>query len=222
MLRYSLVLIASFLFISCSNNVNQYLLKDINVSSSDVTISLLTINMDLLHKDFPEHTFGALRPSERSIFDNSLTTIFSSQTRSTVSGQLNGDVLIKHSYERRSFNLNNRKINILTPSSGTALKDEHNQARFVLILDQFYFTPYEITIGGDSYAGHEPTTQKRVRFETKYVIWDNEKKDAIAWGHVNSNQLHSSSNPSNVYRILLSNTFDQIVRKSPFSTVRFI
>lgn len=214
-INYSILLISLFI-LSCSNNANQYLLDDIEVHESEMTISLLTIEIDELYDQFPNHQFGALRPAERAIFDNHLPGLFARKTQSQVYGKLNSNLLLQHSFTKRNFGLRNNEIQIIAPEPGTKIQANDEGSRFIVILDQYYFTPYNVQVGGDTYAGHEGDIENRIKFETKYVIWDNVAQDAIAWGALESNERLNMSNQSLTYRQLVSNIFEQIIRASPF------
>lgn len=209
----------SLFITSCSNNANQYLLEDVEIQESDITISLLTIEIDELYDQFPDHVFGALRPTERSIFNNQLSELFATKTRSRVKGKLSTSALLEHPFQERVFEMNNRSIKMIAPEPGTTIRNGDEQTRFVVVLDQFYFTPYQVQVGGDSYAGHEGDTENRVRFDTKYLIWDNEKREAIAWGKIETNERLNINNQSITYRNLVLDAFNRIIQYSPFSPV---
>jgi hypothetical protein len=217
MLRKAILAVTAFLFISCSNNANQYLIEDFEVSENDISISVLTIDINTLYDQFPNHVFGALRPAERTMFDNNLHDLLGSQTRSRVAGQLPHTVLLDHDFEERYFSVRNGDLRIISPAKGSSLMQSGTESRFVVILDQFHFTPYQNHVGGDTYAGHEGEIETRIRFETKYIIWDNELGDAIAWGKIDNNERLSQNNPNSTYRALISDAFNRIVRMSPFN-----
>lgn len=206
-----------FVFTACSNSANQYLLEDVQVSEEDISISLLTIEIDELYSQFPDHEFGALRPTERRVFTEQLSQLFASHTRSHVSGKLSTSALLEHPFQERTFNLRNRSLTMIAPESGTVIKNGSDETRFVVVLDKFYFTQYQVQIGGDTYAGHEGEREKRLRFDTKYLIWDNEKRDAIAWGKIETNERLNESNQTETYRMLVLEAFNRIIRHSPFS-----
>lgn len=203
------------LITGCAGNANQYLIDDIDLSPSDASISLLTIDLEYLFDDFPDHTFGALRPAERSIFEQHLPALLSSRTTAPVAGKLNDTTLTDHSFELRSFQTREGAFEVISPVEGTSLTNVP-ESRFTIILDQFYFTPYAIEVGGGSYAGHEGTTESRLRFDTSYVIWDNEAGDAIAWGRIKSDAKLSLQNQNRTYRNLMLDAFNQIIKVSPF------
>ena len=215
-----IVLITALFIASCSGNSNQVLLEDVDFSSADnASVSLLTVELDYLYDDFPNHSFGALRPGERSFFERDLLNLFSTSTTNPVTGRLNGTTLLEHPFELREYDINGEEITVLSPEEGTSMSDSQNPARFTLILDQFYFTPFQVQIGGGSYAGHEGTMERRLRFDTNYVIWDNEKGDAIAWGKIESTEVLSLQNQNRTYTNLLLETFHKIIKVSPFQPV---
>jgi hypothetical protein len=212
------ILLLSALFITaCSGNGNQVLLEDVDFSSAEnASISLLTVELDYLYDEFPNHSFGALRPGEKSFFDSNLLNLLSSSTTNPVTGKLNGTTLLEHPFELRSYSVEGGEISILSPEEGTVFSDSQISTRFTLILDQFYFTPFQVQIGGGSYAGHEGTMERRLRFDTNYVIWDNEKGDAIAWGKIESTAVLSLQNQNRTYSNLILDAFNQIIKVSPF------
>ena len=221
MLRKAVFSVFALLVLTqCSNHANQFLIEDFEVHDSEITISLLTLELEPLYDHFPDHEFGALRPAERTIFDQQLLDLFTSQTTSEVKGKLNHTVLHDIEFEKGSFGVRNSDLNILSPKKGSRVANGTIDSRFVLILDQFYFTPYQVQVGGDSYAGHEGEIENRLRFEMKYLIWDNNAGEAIAWGRINTNERLAMSAQSSTYRKLLTDAFNRIVRVSPFSPVQ--
>lgn len=210
------ILTAALFIAGCSGNGNQVLLSDNDLSMDNASISLLTIELDYLFDEFPEHTFGALRPGEKSVFERDLLNLLSLSTTTPVSGRLNGVTLLEHPFELRSYDIDEGDLSILSPAEGTSLADSDTQSRFTIILDQFYFTPFQVQIGGGSYAGLEGTMERRLRFDTSYLIWDNEKGDAIAWGKINSTATLSLQNQNRTYNNLILDAFNKIIRVSPF------
>lgn len=193
------------------------MLEDVEINESDISISLLTIEIDELYDQFPDHQFGALRPTERSIFNEQLTQLFASKTRSRVTGKLSTSALLEHPFQERTFEVNNRSLKMIAPEPGTTINNGSDHSRFVVVLDQFYFTPYQVQVGGDSYAGHEGDVENRIRFDTKYLIWDNEKREAIAWGKIETNERLNNNNQSSTYRNLVLEAFNRIIQRSPFT-----
>ncbi|PWN05241.1 hypothetical protein [Rhodohalobacter mucosus] len=213
-------ILTTVLFIAgCSGNGNQVLIEDSDLSMDNASISLLTIELDYLYDDFPDHSFGALRPKEKSVFERNLLNLLSASTATPVTGRLNGLTLLDHPFEVRNYNIEEGNLSILSPAEGTSLSDSQTQSRFTIILDQFYFTPFQVQLGGGSYAGHEGTMERRLRFDTNYLIWDNEKGDAIAWGKINSTATLSLQNQNRTYNNLILDAFNQIIRVSPFRPV---
>ena len=218
LLRYfqTSILITLLFIAGCSGNGNQVLIDDTNLSMENASISLLTVELDYLFEDFPNHTFGALRPGEKSVFERDLLNLLSASTTTPVTGRLNGLTLLEHPFELRNYNIDEGNLSIISPEEGTSLADSDTQSRFTIILDQYYFTPFQVQIGGGSYAGHEGKMERRLRFDTNYLIWDNEKGDAIAWGKINSTATLSLQNQNRTYNNLILDAFNQIIRVSPF------
>ncbi len=214
--RLFIITITSLFFISCANRANQYLTEDFTVDREDISISLLIVEHDYLFDQFPDHVFGALRPAERMVFDQRMAGIFSSRTEASVEGLLNSTTLLETEFDLRNFNLPEGEISMVAPKPGSQLKNGELSTRFVVLFDQFHFTPYQAEVGGDSYAGHENQIEERLRFESKYLIWDNESGDAIAWGRLNTNQRLLLQNQNATYTGLLNDAFTRLIQVSPF------
>ena len=214
--RLFIVITISIFTLSCANRTNQFLVEDFVVDNDDFSVSLLVIEHDYLFESFPDHIFGSLRPAERMIFDQRMAGIFASRTNANVEGLLNSTTLRDTEFDLREFNLPNSQITMIAPKAGTQLKNGELRTRFVVVLDQFHFTPYQAEVGGDSYAGHENKIEERLRFESKYLIWDNETGDAVAWGRLNTNQRLLLQNQNETYTGLLNDAFSRLVQVSPF------
>lgn len=210
------VVLIMIIFMGCTNTSTQYLLKDLQVSESDRTISVLTIEADNLYNEFPEHIFGALRPSEKNIFDTQILNLLAQYSRSEAYGKIRDQSLNEVKLSLREFQITNHTITMIAPEIGSEIYYADFKNRFVLVLDQFFFTPYQAEVGGDTYAGHENRTEQRMRFELKYLIWDNELKDAVAWGSIERNRPFDTLNQNSSYNVLLSEAIRQIVQMSPF------
>ena len=210
----SIVLIF-FTTIGCSSSSTQYLIQDLQISDSERTISVMTIEADDLYHEFPGHLFGALRPSERNLFDNQILSLLAQHSRSQVYGKIRDQALFEIDLNLREFKISNNSFTMIAPETGSEIFYENFRNRFVLILDQFFFTPYEAEVGGDTYAGHENRTERRMRLELKYLIWDNELKDAVAWGSIERNRVFDTLDQMNSYNLLLTEAIRQIVQVSP-------
>ena len=210
----SIVLIF-FTTIGCSSSSTQYLIQDLQISDSERTISVMTIEADDLYHEFPGHLFGALRPSERNLFDNQILSLLAQHSRSQVYGKIRDQALFEIDLNLREFKISNNSFTMIAPETGSEIFYENFRNRFVLILDQFFFTPYEAEVGGDTYAGHENRTEQRMRLELKYLIWDNELKDAVAWGSIERNRVFDTLDQMNSYNLLLTEAIRQIVQVSP-------
>lgn len=212
-------LFAIILLTQCSSTKNQYLVEEIPNLDSDFSISLLLIDSEAFFDEFPDHTFGALRPGEASFFERELLNIFSSQTSTPVIGLHSAAYLSPDKFNVREFNTEENSVSLVAPTDGEQVSREELESRFVVILDQYYFTPFQTTVGGSSYAGHEGETENRVLFEFSYVIWDNSTESAIAWGSIANDTLLRASDPEQSYRSVLIQNFRQLIRHSPFDPI---
>lgn len=219
-LRYLPFLIASLLLfkVSCTNSSTQYLTEDPDVRQGEQSLSLMVIEADDLFQIFPDHLFGALRPAERELFDNQLLQLLSRQSRSDVRGRISGEFIRDQELTLQEFRVRSGTFTMIAPESGKELRYPNSNSRFVLILDQFFFTPYQAEVGGDTYAGHENRVEQRIRIELKYLIWDNERRDAVAWGSIERNTVFDFENQMQTYHDLLSGAIQQIVQVSPFNS----
>ncbi|MAL18807.1 MAG: hypothetical protein CL670_07080 [Balneola sp.] len=218
MLKNLIALLVLLLFsISCSTNNTQYLVSDYNNKSLEGRISVLTIELNYLYDEFPDYIFGALRPDERKIFDQSLERLLAKNTNASIAGTLDKSLVQQLPMEQRVFELNkSTQLEMVAPSKGALVQGEDLETRFVVIFDQFNFEFTQIESGGGGYAGHETKVETKLNFETKYIIWDNEIKDAIAWGSVDSDDIFDAQNPGPIYSSLIDKAINKIIRKSPF------
>jgi len=206
--------------LSCSGTTNQFILEDYSIDRQDVSISLMPVESDFHFEDYPEHVFGALRPQEQRVFNQDLANILANRTSATVTGILPSSAQVNNEFELREFTLSESSFRAVTPKQGQPFNASSGQARFILILDQYFFTPYTVEVGGDSYAGHESKTEERLRFETNYVIWDTDLRDAVAWGQVNATEQIDFSNTRATYIGILNKAIEKIVAVSPFNGVK--
>jgi hypothetical protein len=211
------LLVVLFISISCAQNNTQYLVSDYNNKNLDGQISVLTLELNYLHDEFPDYIFGALRPDERKVFDQSLERLLAKNTNSKIAGTLEKSLVQELPMEQRAFELNqSTTLEMVAPSKGALIQGEELNTRFVVIFDQFNFEFTQIESGGGGYAGHETKVETKLNFETKYIIWDNDIKDAIAWGSVNSDDIFDAENPGPIYSSLIDKAINKIIRKSPF------
>lgn len=218
MLKNLITLLIVILFsISCAKNNTQYLVSEYQDKTLDGRVSVLTLELSYLHDEFPDYIFGALRPDERKIFDQSLERLLAKNTNSTIEGTLEKSIVEDLPMEKRTFDLNrSTTLEMVAPSTGSVVQGKELTTRFVVIFDQFNFNFTQIESGGGGYAGHETKVETKLNFETKYIIWDNEVKDAIAWGSVNSDDIFDAENPGSIYSTLIDKAISKIIRKSPF------
>ncbi|PKD42860.1 hypothetical protein [Rhodohalobacter barkolensis] len=211
---------AAFLFIiSCNNNTTQVLLQDetdTHLQARETSVSLLIIEPEPLYNYFPDHVYGALRPTEKMIFDNDLLQLFRQQTQSPVVGKKVSEDLVPDQLESRRFELEAGPINLISPKQGTDLSTSNINSRFTVILDKYHFSSYQVETGGGSYAGHEGDPQNRIRLDTAYIIWDNEQKREIGWGMVNASHILYGDDATTSYQNVIKSAFQKIIKVSPF------
>lgn len=209
--------ISCLFLLSCGGPTNQFIIEDYSINPQDVTISIMTVDPDYHFSQYPDHVFGALRPMEQRVFNQDLAGLLAVHTRAGVSGLLPSAAQVNNDFELREFSLNESSFEAITPKQGQPFTMPEGQMRFILILDQYFFTPYTVEVGGDSYAGHESETEERLRFETNYIIWDTDLNDAVAWGQVDSTGQIDFTNTRSTYRDLLNRAIEKIVAISPFN-----
>lgn len=209
--------IFSLILISCSGTTKQYLSPEVEGNQGHETVSLLVIDRN----DFPnlntEHKFGELRMNERTIFQERLKTLLRHATGANVKDEMRILDIDQSSFDVRQFTEGGTNMSFVAPQDGTELKTENSTSRFVVILDGFSFDTVEGQIGG-SYAGHEQRAVPRIKFETNYLIWDNEKREAIGWGAVGANREIIADQIDELYAQLILDSLQIMARKSPFSS----
>ena len=217
-LYFTLVLILSLFFVSCAGSSKQFIEEGYENGSKEGSLSLLTIQKDQFNGDFSDHTFGELRTNEIPIFESYLTTFLTGLSQTEIKGELTQVDFTRSNFEPREFETNSKTLNVLAPREGTTLREETIESRYVIILDNYRFEQYEEIRGNDSYAGHEPEVIPRMMFRTKYVIWDNEVGNAVAWGEVEADRRIELNRIQEVYEELLVESFGKMVEASPFSS----
>lgn len=208
-----------FVFLtSCATTTNQYLSSDYSNPIENSTVAVLPIQAEYFFKIFPNYAFGQLDSNQAEMFNSYLPSFIERNSNSDVKGVLSTSKLSEIDFEMKELDLrSNEKLNIIGPKEKRVLKANDQESRFILILDQYNYQVYTIETGGGNYAGHEIEKQLRLRFETKYLIWDNELGKAAAWGKVNAVRKYSSVSEEGIYRDLLDDVILQIIQKSPFS-----
>lgn len=207
-----------FLFTSCASTSNQYLASEYNDKEQNATLSILPIQADVFFEYFPGYTFGKLDSGENETFEQYLPTYIERNTKADVKEILTASNRLGSNFELKNLPLKSEEtLQILGPKENTSLNSEEINSHFTLILDQFNYQMYNIETGGGNYAGHEMETETRLRFETKYLIWDNELEQPAAWGKVNSVTRYTAPEREVLYQQLLDDAIQQILSKSPFS-----
>lgn len=216
---FLLVTLPILLFLtSCSSTSNQYLASEYNDRERNTTLSILPIQAEVFFEYFPGYTFGKLENEENGTFEQYLPTYIEKNTQADVKEILTASYLQGSQFELKDLPLGSEsQFQILGPKDNTSLTSEQINSRFTLILDQFNYQMYDIETGGGNYAGHEMETETRLRFETKYLIWDNQEGKPAAWGKVNSITRYTSMERDVLYQQLLDKAMEQIINKSPFS-----
>lgn len=219
-MKLNILLIVSLLlfFNSCASTSDQYLAAGYNEKKPNATLSLLPIQAEIFFKYFPGYAFGKLESGVNETFEQYLPTYIERNTQADVKEILTAAYLEGSNFELKNLPLgSNAKFQILGPKENKSLTNGRTNSHFTLILDQFNYQMYDIETGGGNYAGHEMETETRLRFETKYLIWDNETGKPAAWGKVKSVKKYTQMQKETLYKELLDEAMNQILNKSPFS-----
>jgi len=208
------VLLFSLLIASCSGTTKQYMSPDIE-ADDNATVSLLIIDRDTFQSVQADHTFGELRLNEEPMFNNDLINLLRGVTDANVQDQLQSYDLDQSIFSVQNFTEGGTNLNIMAPENGTELISNGETPRFVLLLDGFRFDTYEDLVGGDSYAGHEPDVVPRITFETNYLIWDNNVREAVAWGTIDSDKRIELARIEEIYEELIIDSLQRMTRMSP-------
>ncbi len=196
----------------------QYLDSDYKDPERYATISILPIQADVFFEYFPGYAFGKLENDEDGTFEQYLPSFIERNSQADVKEILTAPYLEGDNFELKELPLRSEdQFQILGPKNNTSLTSTGIDTRFTLILDQYNYQMYDIETGGGNYAGHEMETETRLKFETKYLIWDNETGQPAAWGKVNSVKRYTALEREVLYQQLLDDAIQQILSKSPFS-----
>ncbi|MBD3616392.1 MAG: hypothetical protein HUJ22_07450 [Gracilimonas sp.] len=207
-----------YLFTSCTATSNQYLASEYQEPEQRATISILPIQAEVFFEYFPGYAFGKLENDQDGTFEQYLPSFIERNTQADVKEILTAPHLEGENFELKELPLKSGDtFQILAPKENTSLTSPEINTRFTLILDQFNYQMYSIETGGGNYAGHEMETETRLKFETKYLIWDNQAGQPAAWGKVNSVKRYTVLERKMLFQQLLDEVFEQILSKSPFS-----
>ena len=214
-----LLTVSTLLFItSCASTSNQFLASGYDDKEENATLSILPVQAETFFEYFPGYTFGKLENGSNETFELYLPTYIERNTQADVKEVLTSAYLEGSNFELKELPLDSEsQFQILGPKDNTSLTTEGINSRFTLILDQFNYQMYDIETGGGNYAGHETEKETRLRFETKYLIWDNTVGKPAAWGRVKSAKRYTTMEKEMLYQQLLDEVLEQILRKSPFS-----
>ncbi len=94
---------------------------------------------------------------------------------------------------------------------------EESDSRFVLILDQLFFEPFAVEVGGGTYAGHESRVEHRLKLEMNYLIWDNVSGEAVEWGNLDITNRFDAMDKDGSYAAILQEALGKIMMSTPFS-----
>lgn len=214
-----LLTVSTLLFLtSCASTSNQYLASEYNDKERNTTLSILPVQAEIFFEYFPGYTFGKLKNGGNETFEQYLPTYIERNTQADVKEILTASYLEGSNFELKDLPLGSEaQFQILGPKENTSVTSESINTRFTLIFDQYNYQLYDIETGGGNYAGHEMETETRLRFETKYLIWDNQTGKPAAWGKVNSVKRYTDMEKEMLYQQLLDEAMQQILSKSPFS-----
>lgn len=213
-----LLLFFSFTLISCSGTTNQYLSPDYKNQDFDDSVSIFKVDKSDFSESNPDYEFGSLGALESTVFNERLNKILTEATSANVIQNLSFKELSNSTFEVREFNRNGTLLQFLAPKDGSELTNvnEAVHPRFVLLLDGYNFNLSQDMATGISYGSHTPKTVTKAKFETKYLIWDNQTQDAIGWGKVDSEQVINLAQINEEYDKLILETIKEMIPLSPF------
>lgn len=180
-----LVLIAANL-LGCSSSQEFYIDPSYSEEKVNASVLVLPLQRDWFDQSL-RHNFGSISGQGETSFYNSLGPLLSNHLQSSVEMIDPEQSFDGEMFEQTKLNSGKDSIDVLVPTEQSSFNSGDHQPEIVLLLDQYYFLTEEKTTGNSSYGGHEEgITRTILYFETKYIYWDTEQKEAIAWGNTDS------------------------------------
>lgn len=203
--------------IGCSTTQNYYIDPVYSENKVQAEVLVLPLQQNWFEGNY-SHTFGSLSGTAETTFYNSLEPLISENVYSRIRVIDQEQTFDGKMFQPAKLKMGKDSVNVLMPANQASFNLSDYDPEIVLVLDQYYFRKRERTIGGSSYAGHEegkPVTE--LYFETKYIYWDTNKHEAIAWGNTNSSLTLSS--PADVgssdYYQVLSDAMEKMATQGP-------
>jgi len=207
--RIVCLLAALILFSTCSSSKNYFISSEYEEARADKEVLIVPVYREQF-TETPKPLFGYLDSSQKSIFENELKNFFRDRLNVPVKIYEGDASFSREDFSMETVSLNESEFFILKPGN-----DLFPDTGYVLFIDEFMFNTQTQTVRSSSYAGHGETTQKALYFETKYSLWDNEKKKIAAYGMFNTSKEISSEATEEDYANVIRNVLDDITKRSP-------
>lgn len=215
---FSIIVLITANLLGCSPSQDFYVDPSFSEEKMDASVLVLPIQRDWFDQDL-RHNFGSLSGQGKTSFYNSLGPLLSDKLQSSVEMVDSEQSFDDEMFTQKKLSSGVDSLNVLLPTEQSTFNSGNLQPEIVLILDQYYFLKEEKTTGNSSYGGHEEgITRTILYFETKYIYWHTEQKEAIAWGNTNSSVTLDKSTDdasSSDYYEVLSKAVEKMSDRGP-------
>lgn len=215
---FSILVLITANLLGCSTSKEYHIDPAYSEEKMDASVLILPIQRNWFDQNV-RHNFGSLSGQGETSFYNSLGPLLSDKLQSSVEMADPKQSFDDENFRQKKLDFGKDSVNVMLPTEQSTFNSANEQPEIVLILDQYYFLKEEQTTGNSSYAGHEEgITRTILYFETKYIYWNTEQKEAIAWGNTNSSvtlDKKTDKASSSDYHELLSKAVEKMSDRGP-------
>lgn len=204
--------------LGCSSSKEFYLDPSYSEEKVNASVLVLPLQRDWFDGNL-NHTFGSVSGQAKTAFYNSLEPLLSINLESSIEMIDSEQSFDDEMFEPTRLKNGEESLNVLLPKEYSTFNSSDDQPKIVLLLDQYYFLTEEKTTGNSTYGGHEEgITRTILYFETKYIYWHTEQKEAIAWGNTDSSvtlDKKTDNASSSDYYEVLSKAVEKMSKQGP-------
>lgn len=224
-LRVILSVAASSILSSCIGTTNVQILnenyKDIKVYNSSVTLFPLTEEYaptqiwDLHTIEHPENKTAA-NEKNKGLFLRYFSTVFEEvTTASVVDGFDEKEILINFDFVDTALAISDKDtLNFLVPNKTEAYLSEEEKTDYSLFVQSLH---WQVAYGESETqaVGRASSGSYNVEVRFQYVLWNNKKKEVVAYGKLNKKSQYLQVPSKTTYIEILEDLCRKIVVKSP-------
>lgn len=212
---WSVTIVITVLFISsCSSTQNYYLDPAYQKEKSSESVLVVPVQKKWFQNAF-HHNFGHLSGRDQSMFYAMISPLFNEYAATTINIVSFEQEIDESNFTFNRFPVREHVTDFVVPKEDARFPKATGNYRFVLLLDEYFFSKRTKKSSTSTYAGHRGEDQLLYIFQTKYLYWDTKRKEAVAWGVVQSDLPYKDNLGFPDYSQLLSRAIGQIIQNGP-------